>query len=102
MNIIDVNKLKSFIENGDDLQVVDIREDYELQTEGTLNGLHIPMGEVMDRLDELKEDVPVIFYCRSGKRSENILSYMKMNGLYKENYYNLDGGINAWKEKFGS
>ena len=102
MNAIDVDKLKSFLEKEEPIQVIDIREDYELQTEGTLNGLHIPMGELMSRLDELKEDVPVIFHCRSGKRSANILTYMKMNGLCKENYYNLEGGINAWKEKFGN
>ncbi len=101
MNIINVDKLKSFKENLEPIQLIDIREDYELQTEGTLNGDHIPMGELMGRLDELKEDIPVIFHCRSGKRTENILTYMKMNGVYRENYYNLSGGINAWKEKFG-
>ena len=78
MNAIDVNKLKSFIENNETIQLIDIREDYELQTEGTLNGLHIPMGELMQRLDELKENIPVVFHCRSGKRSANILTYMKI------------------------
>ena len=37
MNAIDVDKLKSLIENDKPLQLIDIREDYELQTEGTLN-----------------------------------------------------------------
>ena len=100
MNNIDVDKLKAMLDSGEDIQIIDIRENYELETEGVINGHHIPMGELMDRLDELKKDIPVIFHCRSGKRSENILNFLKMNGLYNDNYYNLSGGINAWKEKF--
>ena len=56
------------------------------------------MGELMDRLSEIKTDCPVVFHCRSGKRSENILNFLKINNLLADNYYNLIGGIGAWKE----
>ena len=98
MNHIDVLKLKSMLDNGDEVQIVDIREDYELETEGKIGGVHIPMGDLMDRIGELKEDIPVVFHCRSGKRSENMLNFLKMKKLYADNYFNLVGGITAWKE----
>jgi rhodanese-related sulfurtransferase len=98
MNHIDVLKLKSMLDSGDDVQIIDIREDYELETEGKIGGLHIPMGDLMARIGELKEDIPVVFHCRSGKRSENMLNFLKMKNLYAENYFNLIGGITAWKE----
>ena len=97
MNNINVVTLKNMMESGEELQIIDIREDYELETEGVIGGLHIPMGELMDRLHELRDDVPVIFHCRSGKRSENILNFLKMKNLHSDNYHNLIGGINAWK-----
>ena len=98
MNHIDVLKLKSMLDRGEDVQIIDIREDYELETEGKIGGLHIPMGELMGRIDQLREDVPVVFHCRSGKRSENMLNFLKMKNLYADNYFNLIGGINAWKQ----
>ena len=98
MNHIDVLKLKSMLDSGEDVQLIDIREDYELETEGKIGGLHIPMGELMGRIDQLREDVPVVFHCRSGKRSENMLNFLKMKNLYADNYFNLIGGINAWKQ----
>ena len=98
MNHIDVLKLKSMLDSGEDVQIIDIREDYELETEGKIGGLHIPMGELIGRIDQLREDVPVVFHCRSGKRSENMLNFLKMKNLYADNYFNLIGGINAWKQ----
>ena len=78
------------------LLVVDIREDYEIQIDGKLNGsVHIPLGELVNRLNELPVDKQIIFHCNSGSRSENILNFLIMNGLYKDNYFNLEGGFKA-------
>ena len=101
MKSISVDKLRQMLNAGEEIQLIDVRELYELKTEGTIKGLlHIPLGEIMERLDELRNDNPVVFYCRIGRRSGNVLKFMKMKGLYMENYYNLDGGINAWKQEF--
>ena len=78
------------------LLVVDIREDYEIQIDGKLNGsIHIPLGDLINRLNELPVDKQIIFHCNSGSRSENILNFLIMNGLYKENYFHLEGGFLA-------
>ena len=51
------------------LLVVDIREDYEIQIDGKLNGsIHIPLGDLINRLNELPIDRQIIFHCNSGSR----------------------------------
>ncbi len=98
INTITPSSLKILIENNEDFQLVDIRELYELETEGKSDATHIPMGELLDRLAELSSDCKVIFHCSSGQRSSNILHFMFMNGMYKDNFYSLDGGFKAWME----
>jgi len=100
MNNIEVTELKKMLDSNIEIQLIDIREKYELETEGKLNSTHIPMGTILKNLHKLKSDIPVIFYCRVGRRSNNVLNYFELKGLYKENYFNLLGGIDAWKEKF--
>ena len=91
-------ELKKLINSKSDFQLVDIREKYELEIEGKVNSLHIPMGELIERLNEISENKKVIFYCGSGNRSSNILNFMLMNDLYKNNYYSLEGGFRALSE----
>ena len=53
------------------------------------------MSELMERKDELKQDIPVIIYCEKGIRSSIIIQRLEQSGF--ENLYNLSGGMNAWK-----
>lgn len=100
MNNIEVTELKKMLDSNIEIQLIDIREEYELETEGKLNSTHIPMGTIMKNLHKLKSDIPVIFYCRVGRRTKNVLNYFEMKGINKKNYFNLLGGITAWKENF--
>ncbi len=96
VNVIYSDKLSELIQNGEKIQIVDIREEYEIENEGKSNGLHIPMGDLVSRIDELNKTGKVVFHCSSGNRSMNILKFFIMNNLYKENYYSLDGGFKEW------
>ena len=90
------SEFNALLKINDQVLVVDIREDYEVQIDGKFNGsIHIPLEELVNRLNELPVDKQIIFHCNSGSRSENILNFLIMNGLYKENYFNLEGGFNA-------
>ena len=55
------------VKKGEKYQLVDIREPYELEIEGVSNAIHIPMGELVNRLDEIPNDSNVVFHCSSGK-----------------------------------
>ncbi len=96
MKTIAVLELKDKIEQGEAFQLIDVREDWEVEA-ASINGEHIPMSEIPNELDKIATDKPVIIHCRSGKRSGMIVEYLEKNGF--DNVYNLTGGIQAWKNE---
>jgi len=77
---------------------VDVREAYELdEVAYDIPGmLHIPLGEIQNRINEFPKDREIIVGCRSGKRSMNACMFLTMNGYSKVR--NLSGGIIGWVE----
>jgi rhodanese-related sulfurtransferase len=97
MKEISPSELKQLIASKSDIQIIDVREDYEYD-EMNINGKLIPMGEIMDRVDEIPRDKKVIMHCRSGKRSETVLKALEAQHGFT-NLYNLSGGIMAYLEQ---
>ena len=96
LNRISPSELDLLIQKKSEFLLVDLRENYELEIDGIIdNSIHIPLEEIVDRLNELPSDRPVVFHCSSGNRSESILNFLILNDLYKENYLNLEGGYQA-------
>ena len=76
---------------------VGVRESYELdEVKYGMDYLHIPLGEIQERISEFPKDKMIIVGCRSGKRSMNACMFLKMQGF--ENVKNLEGGILNWVE----
>lgn len=76
-------------------QLVDVREPWEIAI-AHIPGMHwIPMGEVEQRVLEIRRDRPVIFYCASGQRSGKVTEWLREQGY--DQAYNLAGGIIAWE-----
>ena len=88
-------ELRKKVKKGEIYQLVDIREPYEIEIEGVSNAIHIPMGELVNRLNEIPSDSNIVFHCSSGKRSTNLLHFLQMNNLSKNNYYSLEGGFQS-------
>jgi len=95
MNQISVMELKSWIDKGENFLLIDVREQLEYET-GHINGFHIPMGSILERMDEIPTDKKVVVHCKSGGRSGNVVRYLSLEKGYT-NLYNLEGGIMAWK-----
>jgi rhodanese-related sulfurtransferase len=81
---------------GENLTLLDVREDWELGVASVPNVVHIPMGQVADRLSELDRTKEVIVLCRSGRRSLEVAKFLQQNGF---NAVNLAGGILAWSRE---
>ena len=96
IKVISYNELLECKSQGESVQLVDIREPYELEIEGLSDAIHLPMGELMDRIDEIPTSQKVVFHCSSGKRSMNMMNFLWMNDLYKDNYYSLMAVIKAY------
>ncbi len=82
------------IDNKEDLQLIDIREEFEVEY-CSINGEHIPMAEILGSVDKIRKDVPVIFHCQSGNRSKAVIYMLeKKHGF--TNLYNLSGGVKGY------
>lgn len=94
MKTVNVQELKQLIDEKQDFQLIDVREPFENDL-CTLNGVLIPMAEILARVEEINTDKKVIIHCRSGMRSGNVIRYLEQNHGYS-NLFNLTGGILAW------
>lgn len=78
----------------EDFQLIDVREADEVAEASIEGHLHIPLGEVAARADEVAKDKQVVIHCRSGRRSEVAAMQLMQQGI--DNVYNLRGGILAY------
>jgi rhodanese-related sulfurtransferase len=83
-------------QGGESLTLLDVREDWELGVASVPDVVHIPMGEVADRLGELDRGREVVVLCRSGRRSLQVANFLQQNGFRA---VNLAGGILAWSRE---
>jgi len=89
-------ELKSRLDRGDDLFILDVREPHEYQI-CNLGGHLIPLGELSRRVNELDSSREIVAHCRSGKRSAEAVEFLRSAGFRK--VWNLKGGILAWSDE---
>lgn len=87
-------ELKRMIAEGETFQLIDVREPYEAEI-CSIGGALIPMGEVLERLDAIRKDIPVVVHCRSGGRSAAVIEALSSRYGYT-NLINLKGGITGY------
>ena len=77
------------------MTLVDVREDWETELAPVPSPhLHIPMGEITERLGELDPNTATVVICRSGGRSAEVARFLATRGF--GSVFNLAGGILAW------
>ena len=98
MQSISVTELKSRLDNGEKINLLDVREPAE-RNEFNIGGTHIPLGRIQimetEEIENWKND-EVIVYCRSGNRSGMASLFLEQMGF--NNVKNLTGGMLAWNE----
>jgi adenylyltransferase/sulfurtransferase len=87
-------ELKRRLDAGESLTVLDVREPWELAIARIPGTLHIPLGEVPARLDELDSGAELVVMCKVGGRSQRVAQFLAARGF--GNVRNLAGGIDAW------
>ena len=73
--------------------LLDVREPWEYQQVHVEGSLHIPMGEISDRLEELNSGRTYVVMCHHGGRSQQVAQYLVSQGYTAAN---MMGGIDAW------
>src|SRR5918998_4160343 len=87
---VSASDLKRRLDRGEAVVVLDVREDHErelcaIPTPPNATDLHIPMGQVPARLEELRAEVgssPLVIYCHLGMRSMTVASWLVKRGLH--------------------
>lgn len=91
----DLTSSKDVFENLAEVQLVDVREQYEWDAGRIETAVHIPLNSLMGGAgdDQLATDKPVVVVCRSGNRSELGMLMLKARGY---DAHNLEGGMEVW------
>jgi sulfur-carrier protein adenylyltransferase/sulfurtransferase len=74
--------------------LVDVREPHEWSAGHLRGALHIPLGELPQRLNEIPRNAAPVFICRSGGRSMAACQLALRAGFSAA--ANLEGGLLAW------
>lgn len=75
--------------------VLDVREDYEWEAGHIDGAVHIPLGQLPERLQELDPDEDLYVICRTGGRSHRAAAWLVGHGY---SAVNVSGGMDAWME----
>ena len=76
-----------------DLYLLDVREPDEVAQARVEGAHHIPLGSLIDRLDEVPRDRTVHVMCHAGGRSARAAAYLDAQGIEA---VNVEGGIAEW------
>lgn len=91
---ISVKELKTRLDKGDKLVLLDVREPWEYNTAKLEGSILIPLGTLPNSLSKLDKNTEIIAYCHHGMRSADATGFLVQQGF--PNVKNLVGGIDAW------
>jgi adenylyltransferase/sulfurtransferase len=91
-------ELKQRLDKGDDIQIVDVREDNEVAIGRIPNSIHIPLGQILGRMNEIDPNRETVVHCKMGGRSARAIDALQRSG-YEGKLMNLKGGILRWSDE---
>ncbi len=94
---IDAAALAKRLNEPDPPVLLDVREAEELAIARLAGALHIPMGDVPSRQQELDPERELVVFCHHGMRSLSVAAWLQQNDYPK--VINLRGGIDAWSRE---
>jgi|GEM_PF-24843 dipeptidase E len=98
MEEITATELKQRLDGGEDLQIIDVREPDEYEIARLENSKLIPLGQIVNRMDEIDPARETVVHCQGGKRSAKAIEALQRAG-FAGRLVNLKGGITAWSDE---
>ena len=92
---ITATELKQKLDQGADIQIIDVREPNEYDIARIPNSIHIPLAQVVNRMSEIDPQRETVVHCKMGGRSARAIQALQQAG-FKGPLANLKGGITAW------
>jgi adenylyltransferase/sulfurtransferase len=93
---IQAEDLKSRLDHGENLFLLDVRDPYEFE-KSNIGGHLIPLPQLPRRLHELNADQEIVAVCKMGPRGVKAVELLQKYGFKKVS--NLRGGIHAWSDR---
>jgi rhodanese-related sulfurtransferase len=91
---IAVDELKHWLDEKQDLQLIDVRQPGEYKSGHVPAATNIPLTHLTDRVSELDPDRRTAVICAGGYRSSAATSILARLGF--KNLFNVVGGTSAW------
>jgi sulfur-carrier protein adenylyltransferase/sulfurtransferase len=98
MEEITATELKQRLDKGDDIQIIDVREPHEFEIGRIPNSTLIPLGQVVNRMNEIDSNRETVMHCKMGGRSAKAIEALQRAG-FTGRLANLKGGITAWSNE---
>jgi rhodanese-related sulfurtransferase len=98
MEEITPTELKQRLDRGDDIQIIDVREANEVAIGRIPNSVHIPLAQVLARVDEIDPNRETVVHCKMGGRSARAIEALQRSG-FQGKLINLKGGITGWSNE---
>jgi adenylyltransferase/sulfurtransferase len=89
--------LSARLARGDELDLIDVREQFEWDAGRIAGARLIPLGQLADQASSLEPNRLVVLYCRSGRRSQRAAEQLAETGFAR--LANMTGGILRWEEE---
>ncbi|MGD6848112.1 rhodanese-like domain-containing protein [Rossellomorea aquimaris] len=96
MNSISAKEINERLTAGETLNIIDVREVAEVKSGRIPSSIHLPLGFLEFRMNELDKKKEYIVVCQSGGRSIQAVKFLDYQGF---NVTNMNGGMLAWEGK---
>jgi adenylyltransferase/sulfurtransferase len=85
------------LRRGDDIDLIDVREPYELDIARIPGARLIPLGTLAEALPTLDSSREMVVICRTGNRSGKAVQQLQAAGFRR--VWNLAGGVHRWSDE---
>jgi sulfur-carrier protein adenylyltransferase/sulfurtransferase len=90
-------RLAERLARGDDVDLIDVREPFEVEIASLPAARLIPLGTIPAMLDSLQRDRDIVVMCRSGGRSAEAARLLQAAGFSRVS--SLSGGLLRWSDE---
>lgn len=98
MEEITATELKQKLDDGADIQIIDVREPSEYEAARLDGSKLIPLAQVVNRMSEIDPARETVVHCKLGGRSAKAIEALQRAG-FAGRLVNLKGGITAWSNE---
>ena len=88
------DEVMSWMEDGKEFQLVDVREDHEYNEAHIPGAILLPLGQLEAKYKQLDPEDVIVLVCRSGRRSGEAAEFLVEKGYTQ--VYNMVGGMLDW------